>query len=51
MSLFKAEMFAPTVHAIRPGVPVSMVAGVDHIGMITDPRAVPAIAAALRAGS
>ncbi len=49
--LFKAEMFAPTVHAIRPGIPVSIVAGVDHIGMITDPRAVPAIAAALRAGS
>ncbi len=49
--LFKAELFAPTVHAVRPDVPVRIVAGVDHIGMITDPRAVPAIAAALRGHS
>ncbi len=47
--LFDAAMFEPTVHAVRPDVPVTIIAGVDHIGMITDPRAVPAITAALRA--
>ena len=47
--LFKPEMFAPTAHAIRPGIPVAVLAGIDHIGMTTDPRAVPAIAAALQA--
>lgn len=46
--LFGAELFAPTVHAIRPDVPVSVIAGVNHIEMSTDPRAIPAIAAALK---
>lgn len=46
--LFDAELFAPTVHAIRPDVPVTVIPDLNHIGMITDARAVPAIAAALR---
>ncbi|MGO8955567.1 MAG: alpha/beta hydrolase [Rhodomicrobium sp.] len=46
--LFDAELFAPTVHAIRPEVPVTVIPDLNHIGMISDARAVPAIAAALR---
>ncbi len=46
--LFDAELFAPTVHAIRPDVPVAVIDGIGHIGMTTDPRAFPLIAAALR---
>jgi pimeloyl-ACP methyl ester carboxylesterase len=46
--LFAADLFAPTVHAIRPDFPVTVLPGLNHIGMITDPRAIPAIAAALR---
>jgi non-heme chloroperoxidase len=46
--IFYAELFAPTVHAIRPDVPVSVIPGLSHIGMTIDPRAFPAIAAALR---
>ncbi len=49
--LFAADLFAPTIHAIRPDVPVTVVPGVNHIGMTTDPRAVPAIVAALRGHS
>jgi non-heme chloroperoxidase len=46
--LFEANRFAPTIQAIRADVPVTVVLGLDHIGMTLDPRAVPAIAAALR---
>jgi alpha-beta hydrolase superfamily lysophospholipase len=46
--LFDAGRFAPAVHAIRPDVPVTVVPDVNHIEMTTDPRAIPAIAAALR---
>jgi alpha-beta hydrolase superfamily lysophospholipase len=46
--LFDAARFAPTVHTIRPDVQVSVIADLNHIEMITDPRAIPAIAAALR---
>jgi non-heme chloroperoxidase len=48
--LFEASRFAPTINAIRPNTPVTIVPGLDHIGMTLDPRAVPAIAAALRGG-
>jgi alpha-beta hydrolase superfamily lysophospholipase len=41
--LFHAGLFAPTIAAIRPDVPVTVVPGLSHIEMITDPRAVPAI--------
>jgi non-heme chloroperoxidase len=46
--LFDAKTFAATVDAIRPDTPVSVVPGLDHVGLVLDPRAVPAIAAALR---
>jgi non-heme chloroperoxidase len=46
--LFDASRFAPTIDAVRPDTPVVVVPGPDHIGLALDPRAVPAIAAALR---
>ena len=46
--LFKADAFAPTIAAVRTDVPVVVVPGLGHIQMTTDPRAVPAIAAAVR---
>jgi alpha-beta hydrolase superfamily lysophospholipase len=46
--LFEPSRFAPTIQAIRPDTPVTIVPGLDHIAMTLDPRAVPAIAAALR---
>jgi non-heme chloroperoxidase len=46
--LFDASRFAPTIEAIRPDTPVVVVPGPDHVGLALDPRAVPAIAAALR---
>jgi alpha-beta hydrolase superfamily lysophospholipase len=46
--LFDASRFAPTIEAIRPDTPVVIVPGPDHVGLALDPRAVPAIAAALR---
>lgn len=48
--LFDAGRFAPTVAAIRPDVAVTVVPGLSHIEMITDPGAVPAIVAAVRSG-
>jgi non-heme chloroperoxidase len=46
--LFEAKRFAATIDAIRPDTPVVVVPGLDHVGLVLDPRAVPAIAAALR---
>jgi pimeloyl-ACP methyl ester carboxylesterase len=46
--LFTAELFAPTVHAVRADVSVTVVPELNHIEMTTDPRAVPAIVAAIR---
>jgi alpha-beta hydrolase superfamily lysophospholipase len=46
--LFPAGLFAPTLHAIRPDVPVTVIPDLDHIELTTDPRAVPAIIAAVR---
>jgi non-heme chloroperoxidase len=46
--LFEAKNFAAAIDAIRPDTPVVVVPGLDHIGLALDPRAVPAIAAALR---
>jgi non-heme chloroperoxidase len=46
--LFDASRFAATIDAIRPDTPVVVVPGLDHMGLTLDPRAVPAIAAALR---
>jgi len=49
--LFRAELFAPTVRAVRPDVAVTVVPDLDHIGIALDPRAVPAIVAAIRGAS
>jgi non-heme chloroperoxidase len=46
--LFAAQLFAPTVHAVRADVPVTVLPELNHIEMTTDPRAVPVIAAAIR---
>jgi alpha-beta hydrolase superfamily lysophospholipase len=47
--LFDPEIYAPTLHAVRPDIPVTLVPGLNHIEMTTDPRAVPFIVAAIRA--
>jgi alpha-beta hydrolase superfamily lysophospholipase len=44
--LFFADKFAPTVHAERADVAVTLVPGLNHIAMTTDARAYPAIVAA-----
>jgi pimeloyl-ACP methyl ester carboxylesterase len=46
--LFDAEKFAPTIAAVRIDIPVTVIPGLGHIEITTDPRAVPAIAAAVR---
>ena len=46
--LFFADKFEPTVKAVRADVPVTIVPGLNHIDIVTDSRAVPAIAAAVR---
>jgi hypothetical protein len=46
--LFDAEKFAPTVHAVRSDVPVTIVPELSHIAMTIDPCALPAITAAIR---
>lgn len=46
--LFTAALFEPTVHAIRPDAPVTVIPGLSHIEITTDPRALPAIVAAVR---
>jgi pimeloyl-ACP methyl ester carboxylesterase len=49
--LFAADLFTPTVHAVRADARVTVVPGLSHIEMTTDPRAIPAIVAAIRGGS
>ncbi|MGZ5828846.1 MAG: hypothetical protein ACXWJW_09920, partial [Xanthobacteraceae bacterium] len=46
--LFYPNEYAPTFNAIRPDVPVTVVPGLNHIEMTTDPRALPFILAAIR---
>lgn len=49
--LFFADRYAPLIHGVRPDVPVSLVAGVNHMGMVTDPRALTAITEFTRAAN
>lgn len=49
--LFFAELFAPSVHAVRADVPVTLVPDLNHIAMTIDARAVPTIMAAIRGSS
>ena len=46
--LFNAELFAPTVQAVRADAKVTVIPGIDHIEVTTDPRAVPLIVAFIR---
>jgi pimeloyl-ACP methyl ester carboxylesterase len=46
--LFDAKMYAPRLNEIRPDIPVTIVPGLDHIEMTTDPRAVSFILATIR---
>ena len=46
--LFYADKFAPTVDAVRLGIPVTVVPGLSHTALTVDPSAVPAILAAVR---
>jgi non-heme chloroperoxidase len=46
--LFDAEKFASTLDAIKPEIPVTIVPGLSHTQLTTDPSAVPAIIAAVR---
>jgi alpha-beta hydrolase superfamily lysophospholipase len=46
--LFNAELFAPTVQAVRADAKVTVVPGINHIELTTDPSAVPAIVASVR---
>jgi non-heme chloroperoxidase len=46
--LFFADKFAPTIDAVRPGVPVTIVPRLSHTALTVDPSAVPAILAAVR---
>ncbi|MCC7348143.1 MAG: alpha/beta fold hydrolase [Variibacter sp.] len=46
--LFVADAYAPTVRAVRTDAPVTIVPELHHIEITTDPRALPAILAAVR---
>jgi alpha-beta hydrolase superfamily lysophospholipase len=46
--LFDASRFADAIHAVRVDIPVTVVPGLNHIGLTLDVRAVPAIVSALR---
>jgi non-heme chloroperoxidase len=49
--LFYADKFAPTIDAVRPGVPVTIVPALSHTALTVDASAVPAILAAVRGPS
>jgi non-heme chloroperoxidase len=46
--LFYADKFAPTIDAVRPRVPVTIVPALSHTALTVDPSAVPEILAAVR---
>ena len=46
--LFDAGRFEPAIHAVRPDFPVTVVDGVNHIGMITAAPGIDAILKALK---
>ena len=48
--LFYADRYAPLIHGVRPDVPVTLVAGVNHMGMVTDQWALAAITALMGTG-
>jgi len=46
--IFYADRYAPLIHKERADFPVTLVPGVDHMGMVVEPQALAAIAAASR---
>jgi alpha-beta hydrolase superfamily lysophospholipase len=42
--LMLADEYAAAVHAVAPSVEVKLIDGVDHMGIVSDPRAVSAVA-------
>jgi len=44
---FTTSAYAPALNALRPGIPVAVMPGLTHIGLIVDPSAVPVIIAAI----
>jgi alpha-beta hydrolase superfamily lysophospholipase len=42
--LMLADRYADAVHAIAPSVEVKLIDGVDHMGIVSDPKAVSAVA-------
>ena len=42
--LMFADKYAPSVHAVAPAVDVKLIDGVNHMGIVSDPAAVSAIA-------
>jgi alpha-beta hydrolase superfamily lysophospholipase len=42
--LMLADKYADAVHAIAPSVDVKLIDGVDHMGIVSDPKAVSAVA-------
>jgi len=47
-NFFYPDKYAPTLDAIRPGIPVTIVPGLAHIPLIVEPEAIPAITKAIR---
>jgi alpha-beta hydrolase superfamily lysophospholipase len=45
--LFHADRFAPVFRSVRDDVPVTVVPGIGHVGMILEPAALEAVASAL----
>jgi non-heme chloroperoxidase len=45
---FYPDKYAPTLDAVRTGIPVTIVPGLAHIPLIIEPEAVPAITKAIR---
>jgi non-heme chloroperoxidase len=44
--LFYAERFAPLIHEQRSDIPVTLVPGINHMGMVTAPAALAAVVSA-----
>lgn len=46
--IFYADRFAPLLHPLKTDLPIQVVPGVDHMGMVTRPEALTEVVAALR---
>lgn len=42
--LMRADKYADAVHAVSPSTEVKLIEGIDHMGIVCDPRAVAAVA-------